>query len=877
MAKKNSSKTATEKSISNSEPKLLQVKGWTGIDLRNVPDGWTPGERGWDAEGCKGDSKFNQTDERVSYLLLQNNVVTTPEMTLETRPVIRGVHGIPKNMQENLEYTGVACIVGDIVFMAVKMTELTFTHNFPNFSYSETHSGYGITFFSLVDSEVNGLLDITDMDNINPVTEDPYTWPVFPDNVEPTEIGFFEKQLIVLTSAYEIYTGELTFNPDGTVYSPPGICSAKRVDNPAAFSFWRESDDPDEWFWDNNIYIGPHGFVAKWEHDIPEGEPNFDATGTNTDWTWPNAWKNYPNTPLYMTNVNGEIRIYEGEVVDPGTMKHTWSREYDLVSTRLQIYYSFSNRFGTTVGTGGNTTIDAEDNEVSDIFVVYTDLQPLLWSPSQYMDITINVPPMQDITGVDIYASVNEGITPVFIGHMDVRNETNDVKSFTYEWHGGLDDTSQWSNVPLDLPQENTTKGAPCQHFTVIDSRLYFWGSKLLTEEGELGEDAPWRVYIGGNPGSELSIARGLGGAWVDIEPGSGIYVSGLAKWKTVSGASIVTVLCGNINTTRVKRFNLLETTISVTNEISQHGYMYEEVPNVIGCNSRWGYGVFQDGLYAISRYGLMVTTMAMEYNSQMRAQKVSGNIDPVFTSRLGKRIDDARLVHIDGTVFIALAEERDSEDKSVSLDHVIMCYAVDEKAWYTISLKNKDRILHILPIDYEGYVEGLGIITNKSLYLYPTVDHDLDGAVSGAEPPYTIVETHEIAGSTPAQGFLYVQQFEMRFDYFYGEADVVVEGVDYYGRPFHIYKKMRHSEEDRNVTEWIRVEKYVEFFRVLIKGNARYRCTHWLARVYSQSKRINNVYGYDEEYWYTNRSGGKSFDHHRIDDYNDLKRAIVP
>jgi hypothetical protein len=246
-------------------------------------------------------------------------------------------------------------------------------------------------------------------------------------------------------------------------------------------------------------------------------------------------------------------------------------------------------------------------------------------------------------TGIDLYARTDENINFVFIGHLDTGTPAAGGKAWTYKWYGSMTDITQWATSQLIKPTENTTEGPNATHFTCHDSRLYYWGIP----------NKPYRLYIGGNPGSEFSIARGLGGAWVDIEPGSGYDIKGTAKWKTVSGANIVTIMCGNQNTTKVKRFNLVETNLTLTNEISYKCYMYEAVSNVVGCNSRWGYGVYTDGLYSLSRYGLMLTTMAMEYNSQMRNQKVSDTIDPIFTERIGKRLRDGRLVCINDIIVI--------------------------------------------------------------------------------------------------------------------------------------------------------------------------------------------------------------------------------
>ena len=378
----------------------------------------------------------------------------------------------------------------------------------------------------------------------------------------------------------------------------------------------------------------------------------------------------------------------------------------------------------------------------------------------------------------------------------------------------------------------------------------------------------------------------------MDIEPGSGYDIMGTAKWKTTSGANIVTIMCGNHNTSKVKRFNLVETNLTITNEISYKSYMYEEVSNVVGCNSRWGYGVFSDGLYSLSRYGLMLTTMAMEYNAQMKNQSVSEVISPIFTERLGNRLRDGRMVCIDEVIYIALSEENSGDDP-IGLDNVILCYDIGLQSWYTWTHDetlnqtaggDPDKILHILAIDSDEYTEGLGAITQNQVRLYPVT-----GVQSATVPAFQVLmETGELMPKQPMQAFWYIQQLEFRFDYFIGNhsdpATILIEGVDYYGRQFTIEKKLNlrsrgnHglSGEQRNYVEWIRVDKIVESLRVRIKGKARFRLTHINMKSYQQADTIGTPYGFDAYDTYRNRQGGNTKIHHYINDYNNLRRAVV-
>ena len=350
--------------------------------------------------------------------------------------------------------------------------------------------------------------------------------------------------------------------------------------------------------------------------------------------------------------------------------------------------------------------------------------------------------------------------------------------------------------------------------------------------------------------------------------------------------------MCGNRNTNKVKRFNLVETNIVMTNEVQSKGYMYEEVSNVVGCNSRWGYGVFGDGLYSIGRYGLMLTTMAMEYNSQMRAQSVSEAIEPVFTDQRGVALSNARMVCINDIVYIALADP-DAPDGDFGIDghltQIILCYDLNLKAWYTFThdqvvdqKHQSERIKHIMAIDSQDYDEGLGVITADRIMLYPTAGGNRMFEVMDkvAPPAFSVVlETGELPSRTPKQEMYYIEQLELRFDYFVGDGKCYIEGVDYYGRPFKVEKTLNRKgvvSMMRDYTEWIRIGRYVESYRVRIEGHMRCRLVSMNAKAYTVSKRVGLPYGYDASSSHVRRSGQKVFDHHYIKDYNSLRRALV-
>lgn len=794
MAKKNSSKTATEKSIQASEPRVLVYNGWKGVNFADAPLTWQPLETGV--------ASYRETDLPDNFLMVQNNLNTSDTFGLETR--------------QDSVVIGEATRIGDYVYHFTGVSAM-YKHWLFCVARSNGSNWHEVILYRSIKTD-----DVTSWIPVRlrvGTTNNPIHHSI-------EEIGFFESKLVATARNQDNNTGVL--------------------------------------------------FLASVAVNTTDTSITIEAT----NWSDETPLINYVTDTPYINDPNIELSM------EVKGMKNATSVTDDA-PVRVEVCFCYTNRLGSTL-----TNATAHNL----IATKYVELSPALWTTSKYVRITpkngardTNIVPGSSIRGIDLYAREMENIDWVFIGHINVTPVAGGV-AWAFNWYGNMTNISQWTTSQLMVPTENTTHGPDATHFSCHDSRMYYWGMPTK----------PYRLWIGGNPGSEFSIARGLGGAWVDIEPGSGYDVMGTAKWKTTSGANIVTIMCGNRNTTKVKRFNLVETNLTLTNEVAYKSYMYEEVSNVVGCNSRWGYGVFSDGLYSLSRYGLMLTTMAMEYNAQMKNQSMSEVISPIFTERLGKRLRDCRLVCINNVIYIALSEETEHEDDPVSLDNVIICYDMDLQAWYTWTHdetlncemgEDPDHILHIMAIDSDECIEGLGVITSSHVYLYPVT-----GIQQPVKPEFQVImETGEIIPRMPMQAFWYVQQLEFRFDYFIGDpedpATILIEGIDYYGRHFSIEKKLNYTARDwpewnenglsepverRKYIEWIRIDKIVESLRIRLKGRARFRLTHINCKAYQQPDTIGTPYGFDAYDTYRNRKGGTTKIHHYINDYNNLRRAVV-
>lgn len=511
---------------------------------------------------------------------------------------------------------------------------------------------------------------------------------------------------------------------------------------------------------------------------------------------------------------------------------------------RTDIGYTYVNKYGPT--------------NCSDKLTFYANTPVSEWHSGCYLQVKGGVPRGYDIKAIELYYSADNASSMIFCGRADV--EDTDT-TWLFNWVGYLDATSMWPTGNLTVPTENYTKGAPISRMCNIDGRMYFWGSR----------EYPYRLYIGGNPGNLFSISSGTGGGYVDVEPGTGQEVRYVAKYKTQSGNSIVTMLCDSKNSMKEQRFNLVENTITVSSEQSMKSWQSEQVSGAVGCKSYHGAKVCEDGLYSVSRYGLALTTMTMEYNSQIRTNYVSDPIKPAFTDSvgLGKRLRDAVLLEVDGILYIAFGKDSQSVGSDNVLDNLLFCYDIDGKAWWTYTLDTNEDVIDMIHIDYEGYREGIGIVTESCVYLLPTTNND--------EPTLSsdhsfLIETAELSTQIPQQGWQYLSQLEFRFDNFKGDMDVKLVGTDMFGRKVEVTKRISHAETVYEDREYMRVDLRLQSYKLILSGTARFRLTHFIAKVYTMSNKIGQVWGFDDSMSY--RHAGDV--HPTFNNYNDIREAII-
>lgn len=816
MAKKNSTKTATKEALQNSEPKYQTFRQWSGINVTDSSPDLDNGGRPWKNTFGQERQDTMQTDVQPNYLFIQDNICTTSNKTLEKRLPDIELCEPPKTDGSN--------VYGFDTAPSTKIEFTGVTHLFGQWLYA-----------------------------------------AFSDN------SLWVMSIDSTSSVYRKWHKITVVRPDG---------NASEI----------------KW---TDLYVYLNTFIALGTVSLTSGSISipygrlFTSDGATDMSGFPPGWA---------TGISGTSKL-EAETDNLPTLTPngdlTIDEQGDYVGV-YTFYYSLTNKFGSTELSTYTTTP----------CTAYSNLAYVEYTSTNYLTIsgTITAANLAAGTdGIDIYFMANESRHPIFIGHANV-DQTNG--NWKFDWFGALIDVSEWTTASLTAPTENTTLGVNATYVTQVDGRLYFWGCP----------GALYRLYIGGTAGNELSVAEGVGGAWVDIEPGYGNEIRMVLKYKTYGGSSIVTILCTNSNTSSEKRFNLIESNITVTSDIASYGFMAEEISNVTGCSSYHGGGVWADGMYYLNHYGLMVTTQAMEYNSQLRSASVSAPIEPLFKDKYD--FENMYVVCENEIIYMAAVGENNSEE-----DGVIWCYDIGQKAWYTFTLKDyysgdynsntnpdgRRAILSLMNIDYTQAKRGLGVVQPDLITLIPTFSETSKAIYDTDTPPcFSVFATHELGGSIPSAQTIYLCQLEFNFDWIKGgvlegdlqnvstrpqdwypvdtdykrgvweSADLMIEvdGVDYYGRRIHTMKLVDLQgayENDYHV--WMRIDQLFRTYHITIVGYADFRLSNIVAKVYTQSRKVNLVYGFDDMQSYMKRHNAtaNSYIHHYLKNYNNIRDAIVP
>lgn len=671
---------------------------------------------------------------------------------------------------------------------------------------------------------------------------------------------------------------------------------------------------------------GQHGHYLEWAtaEAYPEGEDNYDKcrkwkmieSEANPGWYRfqnmyltdeyldsngdgaPNKW-----TISYENNGGNDMQLWKfvelQDSLEDGAVykfkpRHALAEDMVLtfdpegdasICNRMVITLSANGEFGSTVN--------------SEPYVFFTNKPWAIWTYDDYIDITGNTDDFfessERIKSVDLYFTVDDAQEYIWAYRYEFPGD--ELVGHSYPYNGGeftirfdwtAGDASKWSSVPLRPANQNYTSGPLARYLQILDNRLWYWGSPTVNRE---------RIWIGGNIGNQLTCNPYLGGGWVDCESGHGNRVEAVTKYKTQSGNDIITALVSNPNTGKDLRFNMVETNVSLSQEQTMRTWQAEQVAGAIGVRGHMGTVVCQDGLYTVSTYGVALTTLTMEYNSQIVANYVSDAIKPAFTDFTAEQLRYAQMLHIDGILYLWLPETE-----------LLFCYDIGLKAWWTVELPSditKEQVRHLVSVDFEGEREGLGLVSDTGIYVMGTtmdfghrellLEHDVH------------IESGELGTKQPIQAWQHVTQFEFNFDYFMGECWIDVIGIDRFGRTIvttkHVDTWVGNETGPKMYsciykhTVYMRVDETFESYKIRIRSfnevqdaedrlhvdhvklPVNFRLTHFQAKIYPKSSKIGIMYGFDDRQSFTrNHMFPQAGDIHPIfRNYEDIRKAVLP
>lgn len=534
-----------------------------------------------------------------------------------------------------------------------------------------------------------------------------------------------------------------------------------------------------------------------------------------------------------------------------GSLRLSQSYDADNYPYRISVAYCIDTMFGPT--------------KASKPLVLYASIEVAEWNESNYLTANVTIPSSQvnefGAVAASLYYTVDDAYELQFAQRAEFSGNVA-----TIDWYGYLTDTTMWTIANLDAPTTNYTMGPAAQYCIMIDGRLYFWGgsSTGVVSKDDLAPD--YRIIIGGNPGNLFSSSPATGGGFVDIEPGTGKFVNSIVKYKTQSGSNIVTALCGSRQSQEELRYNLVSTTVSLSQDNSTNSWNAEHVSGSVGCRGPLGALVCEDGLYTVNRYGLALTTMTMEYNNQIRTTYVSDPIKPVFLADddFDKMVE--YLIHCDGVIYYGKADKVVPEYSDRS---VVFCYDVNVKAWWSISIPA--IAYNAVHIDSKRHAEGVGFICNNDVYVLPTTMQapDYGDQVSLSN----VVETANISTTQPNHGYHNLTQLEFDFDRFMGTMLIEVIGIDIFGRKVKASKIVSVDSVRYGLEVYMRIDLKLKEYKIRMSGDCDYRLTCILAKLYVMSSKVGIVWGFDDNKTFRSKSDIQAV----FKSYNDVVESVIP
>lgn len=551
-------------------------------------------------------------------------------------------------------------------------------------------------------------------------------------------------------------------------------------------------------------------------------------------------------------SISNPSKLSTSNITAHGNIKFSSKYDQSNYPYRIGLSYCIDTMFGPT--------------KASNMLVLYSNKEVAEWNETNYISVKIDIDSSKvsefGATAASLYYTVDDAYELQFAQRAGFVGG-----SATINWYGYITDTTMWTIANLDAPTKNYTSGPIAQYCTMIDGRLYFWGGSSTGTVSTDDKAPDYRIIIGGNPGNLFSSSPSTGGGFVDIEPGTGKFVNSIVKYKTQSGSNIVTALCGSRQSQEELRYNLVSSTVSLSQDNSTNSWTAEHVSGSVGCRRTMGALVCEDGLYTINRYGLALTTMTMEYNSQIRTTYVSDPIKPVFLADDLSDNTTEYLIHCDGVVYYGKSNILADGETSYS---IVFCYDVNTKSWWSLAIPSCSY--NAIHIDSKNHAEGIGFVCVDDVYVLPTTNQTSDyGTNVGLRK---IIESANLSTTQPNHGYHHLTQIEFDFDRFIGTMDIELIGIDIFGRKISVTKTISEETEAYGLEAYMRIDMKLREYKIkmIAHQDCSFRLTCFMSKLYVMSNRIGLVYGFDDM-----KSYRKSGDiQQTFKCYNDIVEAII-
>lgn len=178
-----------------------------------------------------------------------------------------------------------------------------------------------------------------------------------------------------------------------------------------------------------------------------------------------------------------------------------------------------------------------------------------------------------------------------------------------------VDDGSIQLNTIAPMPTANGTDGPTVKYATVINGRLWAWGS----------QDEPYKIFYGGNYQHELDFSTAFGSGWFILGNGTTEVPSVVWNFRSGQGDPQIKVLTKGLNGSG-KRYTVTPQTISLGDQSTTFWQASEDY-GFTGSEGPDGLIVYGDSTYYPSRDGFKTTGTKPQLQNLLSTDGVSDTI----------------------------------------------------------------------------------------------------------------------------------------------------------------------------------------------------------------------------------------------------------